>query len=144
MTPSAHYTSDAWLLRGISSLPGTLALSRGRLSFVAHGTGSFWRFQLRKLAEQTGQAGLAQHLAEAAPVTLFAVPVAAIDELRFPWYTFSGGLDVTLNGVRYRFGFDRPANTELSNDTAQAINEIGQARRTGKAWKAVLNRRRGE
>ena len=46
--------TEAWLLRGISSLPGMLELADGNLSFTAFGSGNFWGFQLRKLEQETG------------------------------------------------------------------------------------------
>jgi len=43
MNERGQLTTEAWLYRGISTIPGQLSLSAGRLSFVAVGTGTAWK-----------------------------------------------------------------------------------------------------
>ena len=130
-------STKAWLLRGISSIPGTLKLSKGRLSFTAFDAGTCWGFQLRKLEAETGREGLAERLDHGKNTIVFDVPLADVQKVRFPWFYFSGGVKLTLDGVRYRFGFDKPANTRMPSEGVD-LSEISKARRSGKAWKAVL------
>lgn len=138
----AHFSTplctDAWLLRGINSMPGTLKLAGGRLSYTACGAGTFWRRQLRKLETEVGRAGLAKRLYENEKAIVFDVSLADVQEVHFPWFYFSGGVKLTLYGVRYRFGFEQPANTRVASEGGDLIGQIARARRLGKAWKAVL------
>ena len=118
-------------------MPGTLRLASGRLSFTASGSGNFWGRQLRKLEVEAGREGLAEQLDNDERAVVFDVSLADVQAVNFPWYYFSGGVKLTLRGVRYRFGFDRPANTRLPSESMD-LSEITKARRKGKAWKAVL------
>ena len=126
------------MLRGISSIPGALKLSGGRLSFTAFGAGNCWRRQLRKLERETGRVGLAELLGDDQNAVVFDIPLAEVQDVHFPWFYFSGGVKFTVDGVRYRFGFDRPANTKLSAEGADLVGAISKARRSGRAWKAVF------
>lgn len=141
MTPSPRLRTAAWLLRGISSLPGVLSLANNRLTFTAFGSGNFWPGQLRQLEADTGRAQLAQRLESDQRSILLDVPLDEVEAIRFPWYYFSGGVKLTVGGVRYRFGFDRPANTMPSHDVVGNINEITRGRQSGKAWRKALGRR---
>lgn len=138
MKRSTHLHTPAWLLRGISSIPGTLRLAAGRLSFTASGSGNLWGHQLRRLERDVGRKGLAKRLSDEEYAVVFDVPLAHVQQVRFPWYYFSGGLKLTLNGVVYRFGFDRPSNTRLSSEGGNLLGEVSQARRHGKAWQTAL------
>ena len=82
--------TEAWLLRGISSIPGELLLRDGVLSFSATDTGSAWPWQLRKLERSLGVPGFAGALEKAHRRTLFRWPVRS---MRFwvPWYYVGGG-----------------------------------------------------
>ena len=137
MKGKSQLSTKAWLLRGISSIPGRLKLSKGRLSFTAFDAGTCWGFQLRKLEAATGREGLAERLSNDENTVLFDVPLIEVQRVRFPWFYFSGGVKLTLGGVRYRFGFDKPANTRMPSE-ALDLSEISKARRSGKAWKAAL------
>ena len=137
MKNSSRLRTEAWLLRGISSMPGALALANDRLSFTAFGAGNFGGRQLRKLEAEAGRDGLATRLGNDENTVVFDVPLAEVQDVNFPWYYFSGGVKLTLCGVRYRFGFARPANTKLPSENAD-LSDITKARRSGKAWKAVL------
>ena len=140
MKRRSHLRTEAWLLTGISSIPGALRLSGGRLSFTAFGAGNCGRRKLRKLEAETGQEGLAKRLGDDEHAVVFDVPLADVQEATFPWYYFTGGVKLTLDGARYRFGFARPANTKLPSD-GLGLDDIAKARRSGKAWKAVLSER---
>ncbi len=134
-----HLSTKAWLLRGISSIPGRLTLGGGRLSFTAFGPGNLWPSQLRKLERDAGRKGLATRLSNDERTVVFEVPRSDVQKVSFPWYYFSGGAKLTLNGVRFRFGFDKPANTRMTSEGGDLVGEIFRARRSGKAWKAVLD-----
>jgi hypothetical protein len=130
--------TNAWLLRGISSLPGVLVLANGRLSFNASSSGSMWPGQLRRLQRETGRAELPALLEDGRSAIVFDVPVAELEDVHFPWYYFTGGIKLSVNGVRYRFSFARPANTRTHPDVLDSIHDVGSARRSGVSWKAVL------
>lgn len=138
----------AWLLRGISSIPGELKLADGRLSFKAFGFGTFWRFQLNRLERETGQPGLSERLDNGETALVFHCPLKDVD-VCFPWYYFSGGLVIRLDGINYKFSFGRPANTStssLNKNVLQAMNnlrEVGNMRQTGKAWRKAIASSKG-
>jgi hypothetical protein len=138
MTRPSSLSTEAWLLRGVSSLPGTLALGGRRLLFTARGAGTCWGWQLRRLERETGRAGLTSRLEAGATALVFDVPLSDVQNVRFPWYTFSGGVTLTIRGVRYRVGFDEPSNTKMAGEGGDLLGEWGRARRRGRAWKDVL------
>ncbi|MBI5279011.1 MAG: hypothetical protein HY854_21430 [Burkholderiales bacterium] len=143
-------SSTAFLLRGISSIPGELTLTQaGRLKYVANGgPGSAWGWQLRKIEHQAGRPGLAKRIDAGDDAVVFDVPVASV-AVRFPWYYFSGGLVVTLAGVQYKFSLGTPANMQLPTDRGDIdavagrveteLGEVATMRRAGKAWQAALS-----
>ena len=137
MKKRSQLRTEAWLLKGLSSMRGTLSLASGRLSFTAFGSGTFWSRQLRKLEEETGREGLAERLENDKNTVVFDALLADVQNIHFPWYYFTGGLKLTLGGVRYRFGFAKPANTKLPSE-GLGFDDIAKARRSGKAWKTAL------
>lgn len=145
MNGSTKFKSMAWLLRGISSIPGELKLADGRLSFKAFGFGTFWKFQLERLERETGQPSLAERLDNGETAMVFHFSLNDVD-VRFPWYYFSGGVVITVEGTKYKFSFGRPANSgsnALSKNVLQAMNDLreaGNMRQTGKAWRKALGR----
>lgn len=138
MTRTPQFGTDAWLLRGIHSLPGMLQLAQGRLSFTAFDAGTFRRSQLRSLEHEFGRDGLAETLRDGKTAVVFDRPLSDVQAVRFPWYYFSGGFHLTLNGECYRFGFDQPSNTQGAGEGGDLIGSISRARRRGKAWRAVF------
>ena len=150
MTKAAQLQSEAWLLRGISSIPGVLKLSRGRVSFTASGSGTAWGWQLRKLERLAGKSGLADRIDAGENALVFDAPLADV-QIGFPWYYFGGGLIVQLADVRYKLSLGRPANTRLPTDSvagalgraAGEFKEVGHMRSAGKAWKAALTQEQG-
>ena len=139
MQPSSQrLVTRAWLLRGISSLPGQLSLRDGRLCFRAHGPGNFWPSQLRKLEQQLRVDELAVRLEREESLNLFDLPLHDITRIHFPWYTFSGGMNLLIHGVWMRFGFDHPANSAAPPGGLDPLGEISSARKAGKAWKMAL------
>lgn len=153
MSNEESFGTEAWLLRGISSVPGDLRLESGNLTFTAFGSGNLWKFQLRKLERDTCQPGLANNMLAEKNVIIFDAPLTAV-EIVFPWYTFSGGLNVRVGNARFRLGFDRPANTQIPVEreasvkgsieagkrVVESVQEIRKARQSGKAWKSVIER----
>lgn len=130
--------TDAWLLRGISSVPGELRLRSATVSFIAHGSGSTWPGQLRKLAKLLGQNDFSPALGDGVSVELFAWPVVEISVSR-PWYYFGGGIKLRRRGVVLRFGFGRPAGTRGGPGQALAdFREVPGMRARGKLWASAL------
>ncbi|MEZ5653021.1 MAG: hypothetical protein R3E87_21010 [Burkholderiaceae bacterium] len=138
---------EAWLLRGISSIPGELILQGGSLRWIGHGSGSAWPWQLRKLERAFSTPGFARALLDDRAATLFVVPTRAV-AVHWPWYTFGGGFTLHVNGVSLRISLGRPANTRLRPPGAAAGAALGDAvgqwrlvgamRTRGKAWKAAF------
>lgn len=122
-TPVALRT-PAWLLVGLTGhRPGVLELAAGRLAF-------------------TGEEG-----------RVFEAPLAAVEDVVFPWFYFGGGVKLTVAGTRHRVSFVRPNGAEavpprllegaeggaLALLTAhEKLRDIGEGRAAGKAWKAAL------
>ena len=111
----------AWLLVGITdSVPGVLELANGHLAFTT----------------EEGR--------------VFDVPVPEVNELKFPWYYFGGGVKFSIGADSYRLSFVRPndagdpparllARTEFGAPAPLLkVLDIGEGRRAGKAWKSVL------
>jgi hypothetical protein len=130
--------TDAWLLRGISSIPGELSLRSEVLSFTASGSGSAWPFQLRKLGELFQQPALQTELNAGLTIPLFAWPVREISA-SMPWYYFSGGITLQRRGVRVRLGFVRPVDAgRIPGRALAGLAEVGAARECGKLWASTL------
>jgi len=130
--------TDAWLLRGISSIPGELSLRSEVLSFVASGSGSAWPFQLRKLGELFQQPALQAELNAGHTVPLFAWPVREISA-SIPWYYFAGGITLQRRGVLVRLGFGRPVDAgRVPGQSMEGLAEVGAARKRGKLWASAL------
>jgi hypothetical protein len=130
--------TDAWLLRGISSIPGELSLRSEVLSFTASGSGSAWPFQLRKLGELFQQPALQTELNAGLTISLFAWPVREISA-SMPWYYFSGGITLQRRGVRVRLGFVRPVDAgRIPGRALAGLAEVGAARECGKLWASTL------
>lgn len=152
MNTATELCTEAWLLKGIHSIPGALRLADGRLSYTACGFGTFGDSALAKLEAETGHRGLAHRLEQGEEAVLFDTPLANVEKVDFPWYYFSGGVKLTVGGVHYRFGFDRPANTTVPMEVEDSLEEligglenvsqIIKGRRSGKAWKSVFQGRR--
>lgn len=139
MKKQTKLSHEAWLLRGISSIPGQLTLAKGKLTFTTASSGSAWSWQLKRLERDAKKPGLAAALQEGEEVVVFDFAVTDI-KVVFPWYYFSGGLQIKAGGVSYNFSFARPANENRSDaDAFAGAAEIPEIRRKGKAWKAALN-----
>ena len=127
-------SSPAWLLRGISSIPGELRLSDSRISFIAHDAGSAWDWQLRELERVAGNPGFARSLKDGSTVALFNESLADI-QVRSPWYYFSGGLVLQIRGESYRLSFGKPARASNDDDELATVSTMRQA---GKRWLHAL------
>lgn len=135
---SNRLRTDAWLLRGISSIPGELHLASGTLSFACTGTGSAWPFQLRKLGRDTREPSLASVLEEGRPFQLFQWPADRV-QATLPWYYFGGGIKLQYQGVQLRFSFGRPASsTHGLAAAADELREVSTMRSRGKLWASAL------
>src|SRR5262245_50612767 len=89
---TTELSSEAWLLRGVfGSVPGELTLAGGQLSFTASGFGTLWKWQLRKLEQETGQRGLADRMDAGEQALVFKLSLTKL-QVEFPWYYLSGGL----------------------------------------------------
>jgi hypothetical protein len=135
--------TEAWLLRGISSLPGELRLSSGSLSFISAGTGSTWPFQLRKLGAALNQPGLAKAVDEGRPFQFFVWPSHQV-QATTPWYYFGGGIKLKHQGTQLRFSFGRPASSGQGLASAGAeLKEISSMRSRGRLWAEALSKATG-
>jgi hypothetical protein len=100
--------TPAWLLRGVSALPGQLSLVGGMLSLSLHGSGTAWPWQLRKLERDAHCAGFsAAQLCLGQSSVLFRERLEAI-RIASPWYWFQGGLIVHSAHGRWRISFAKP------------------------------------
>lgn len=146
LTPPQNLRSEAWLLRGISSIPGELILSRGTVIFVASGTGSAWPWQLRKLENALRMPGLASSIDRDAGGALFHWPAKAVQAWA-PWYYFKGGIKLRHGGVVLSFSFGHPANMDTGADPLEILGlvelrtqwrAVQGMREHGKRWLAAL------
>ena len=138
----SNLRSAAWLLRGISSIPGHLALTPGRLAFRASGPGTAWPWQLRKLEAQLRTPSLAARI-DAGDAVLFDAPLTEVSAT-FPWYSFLGGLTIAYRDASLRFSFGRPPNSpDARRGAAAMLDEIASMRSVGKAWSVALQRHPG-
>jgi hypothetical protein len=140
--------SEAWLLLGISSLPGELVLSSGTLSYFAHSTGSAWPWQLRKLERRVSNNGLAKAIDEGSQHLVFEW---SVDKLQSwcPWYYFDGGIKVKHENLVLRFSFGAPANTQVRardsgladvlKEAVASVRDVAAMRRRGKLWQKALS-----
>ena len=126
--------SPAWLLCGISSVPGELRLSGSLLSFTAHGTGTAWDWQLKKLERRSGVSGLFNILNEGGHAVVFSEHVTDI-QARSPWYYFSGGLVLQIRRQAYKLSFGQPARSLGSDNEAGTITIM---RHVGRQWLRTL------
>ena len=130
--------TDAWLLRGISSIPGELRLAGGKLSFTCSAFGSAWPFQLRKLGQLFDQPSLAKSLEEGKQFQLFQWCVEQVQST-VPWYYFGGGIKLRHQGIELRFSFGRPTSGGHNLAAAASdLKELGAMRGRGKLWSKAL------
>jgi hypothetical protein len=81
---------------------------------------------------------------------VFDVPVETISRVVFPWYYFSGGLKILVNGEEYRLSFVQPNGAEVALAraaptagvavAASKIQDIAEGRAAGKRWRQLLLR----
>ncbi len=145
-TPSTTLLTDAWLLRGISSIPGELALSAGELSFSAYNSGTAWPWQLRKLELELGVNKIAQAMENGQKKIVFKW---SIQELSYwvPWYYFGGGIKIKRGSQLIKLSFGSPVETSgLTNQPAEDLRqaaanfkEVGLMRGRGALWVAALS-----
>lgn len=139
--------TPAWLLRGISSIPGELLLGSGQISFAAFNTGSAWPWQLRKLERAVGTVGIAQAIDDGVRTVVFHWPADSV-QAWCPWYYFGGGIKLRRESLVLRFSLGEPANQQTRfnrldagpalegvSDTAA---QVGTMRSRGALWLAAL------
>ena len=128
----------AWLLRGISSIPGELRLSSATVSFIAYGPGSAWPGQLRKLAALLGKPAFGPALDDGVFVELFAWPVGEVSVSR-PWYYFGGGIKLRRRGIGLRISFAQPVGARVGPGQALSdLRAVPAMRARGKLWASAL------
>jgi hypothetical protein len=64
---------------------------------------------------------------------VFDAALTELTAVRFPWYYFGGGVKFSVGKDHYRLSFVRP-----NTDPGGSVADIGEGRRNGKAWKAIL------
>jgi hypothetical protein len=144
--------TKAWLLLGISSLPGELSLRSGQIAFTAHGSGSAWPWQLRKLGLRLGAPGLATAIDAGAGPQVFDWPVRETQAWT-PWYYFGGGIKLKRENTVLPFSFAAPGNSKVRSgsvvdvaalrEAASSLGDVGLMRRRGKLWQAALRSEQG-
>jgi hypothetical protein len=86
---------------------------------------------------------------------VFAVPLAEVSRLVFPWYYFGGGLKLTVGGEEYRFSFVVPNGAQYPElgaliaegdpaslaPVAQKAQDAGASRGVGHEWRRLLDGR---
>lgn len=103
---ASSLSSEVWLMQGLTrSEPAELAWIDERLSLLAAGE------------------------------LLFHVPLADVREVRHPWFYFGGGVQFTVDRVRYRLSFVRPTADGGS------VLDVPRAREEVRAWRRVLEAR---
>lgn len=137
-----HSTCDsrAWLLRGVSTLPGRLRLAGGSVQFTATGTGSAWDWQLRKLDRLAVTTDFSQRLQLGQAAVLFRERLENL-MITSPWYYFQGGLLVHSARGTWRISFGPPARSTADESLAAVGGElrtVADMRRTGKHWLRVF------
>lgn len=142
-----EFSSKAWLLDGpIHSCPGILHLASGRLTYLVLGSGTFSDKGIKKLLVRHGKP---QDTPLAYPLELFCHEVSEITRFHVPWYYFGAGGKFEFNEARARFSFVRPQNTveptyyseafmKYMGGAGQGEVNIGEGRKVGKQWKALL------
>ena len=150
MKKNKSFSSEVWLLSGlINSLPGILTIDDGKLIFTAIGTGTFWDSGLKKIEKKSGAENFTSLLKQDKPVQLFNVELSEIQKVTFPAIYFSAGAHITINNEKYRLSFIQPNNTKMPifdrsdyeavfGRSIEAIQDITQSRKIGKAWKSFL------
>ena len=139
-------STEAWLLRGISSIPGNLMLSESTIAFTATGTGSAWPWQLRTLGREMGESRLARVIDSGGRAAVFRW---AIQDLNFwvPWYYFGGGIKIRRGRQVLKFSFGRQVGMGgLTNDPLEDLHQaatnftqVGLMRGTGALWASALS-----
>jgi hypothetical protein len=140
---SNRLLSNAWLLRGISSIPGELVLASGTVSFTAFNTGSAWPWQLRKLERLVGAEGIAQSIDDGQRSLVLQWPVDSL-QAWCPWYYFGGGIKLRRGDLVLRFSLAEPANmrarapgTDILN-AIEGVDQVRVMRSLGARWLAAL------
>ena len=107
--------SPVWELIGMTgNEPGLLKLSKGILSF------------------------------ETEKGVRFSCPVSQLTDVKWPWYSFNCALNLTAGVQKVRLSFARPngaAAAWLPASALQGVHDLGSASRTGKSWRAELEKK---
>ena len=148
-TRTSRLRSEAWLLRGISSIPGELALKNETLSFTALNIGSAWPWQLQKLERQMEMPGIAEAIDRGERTLVFSWPASEI-EAWCPWFYFGGGIKLKRQDLVLRLSFGAPANTQslqrrvdpiaAAEIVGGTIGQVQAMRSLGALWQAALMR----
>jgi hypothetical protein len=138
-----NFSSEAWLCRGISTVPGELKLEDGRLSYTAFGFGTILWFQRGKLEREAHQPGLADRMRRGENSVVFDARMTDV-ETEFPWYD-PGGLRIRVGEAKYRIVFSESARVHhkgnIAGELIQSvfiIQKLTKAMRLWKAWKDTL------
>lgn len=119
MTNTQTLVSEVWRLKGATgSMPGMLHLEQGNV-----------RLELLDDDDQVR--------------TVFAVPLASVDKVKWPKLQMSGGCSFQVNDEKYRMSFVQPQNTRgfavAAPSAVAGIASISGGRAAGKQWKAILS-----
>src|SRR5690606_16917703 len=121
--PRTSMHSDAWLLRGGSSIPGRLLLEHGHIRFVVSSSGTAWPWQVRRLARQRATTWPGDGAGRARDAELFRWPLDGVRAWA-PRYYFSGGIRLAHAGRVLRFSFGRPVDAEARGEELDVYREV--------------------
>jgi hypothetical protein len=137
--------SKVWLLMGLGgSLEGVLSATDSSITFNVFKKGFFVsNAQLEKLAQHTGKHNLIDDLENNKEVEILNISINRIEKIEFPWISFGAAMNLTIEGIKYKFSLLQPQNTILNseNDTEPSIGvitNIKQGRKLGKELKKLL------
>lgn len=107
-------TTEAWLLMGLTgSSQGIMKLEKGNLSFSIYGRGNLSFWHLRELKKMMAVKDLIKKLKADKIVELFKVPLKKV-KVSYPWYYFGGGCMISIEDIKIKISFMKPANTEFN------------------------------
>ncbi len=147
MAAPVRLRSEAWLLLGVSSVPGELSLQSRRLSFTTHHSGSAWPWQVRKLERRLCTPGIAAAIDEGKKTQVFNWSTSEV-RAWCPWYYFGGGIKLEQAGTVLRFSFGTPGNMKVrthqagsasvAEEAAASFSAVASMRSLGRQWQAAL------
>lgn len=137
--------SKVWLLIGFGgSLEGVLSVTELSIIFKVSEKGFFIsNAQLEELARHTGKHNLADDLENKKEVEIINISPKRVEKIEFPWISFGAAMNLTIEGIKYKFSLLQPQNTILNHEydigsSIGVIVNIKEGRKKGKDLKKLL------